>query len=657
MGVNTLDKSNLASGRPFRSSSVNQYHDALDGDIVGRESGVPVPGQSLGNPQFPWGNIYSDNLLVKGEAIDFSGLASERYRILSGETHNGIPSFLRPAGTVRSFGIHGEDVPLELLINGRNVTIDSLITVTIPEPELPTTYMTIATGVPDHQFSSFVPEDDDRLFMGEIDRLSGFPATFSPPWNSEIGEYFTLGRKYIRRNIITSADEGFLYPMLCYRTIHGLKFVQKYRYFFGSQVKGLGNESYLTIQSSDRGLWTHWVFIDADDVSNPVISSRSPIYSSVQPESTRISHNRLWFNTEKQTWNTFDASGEPLEKSLIPIGILVSDPNETRRIVSARGFWFDKKYSSNNTMTFGRTTRAIKDLQSDGPCTVSVDDKTFDYDVAVFNLDTTEKSMGVEKDSIVYLYVKDDGSFFIDATKYDFFESELGTSRNPARLDVTKELGNVNIPPVYVAKKKGYYHREHNWRCVGEAWIVEINNQLVFNLSNVYIATKYSTAEKFPYYYQTQVEIRPDDIANPLGFIRGVDGVTTVRQTTNNPAPYGFEVVLAREAIKYEDPTFFISHNIASVTKTFSAEGTIVSLDVVGEKHKVLFVTVYRSDNERLNNVIVRVGSSDTRAISFDFTGNKKRIVASNDARGAISIVFFLNGPDYFIRRLLNLLS
>ena len=117
------------------ASDINQFQDALNDEIVGRERGQPTSGKDLGSEAYPWGRAYVSNLNVGGSDIDVSSLTGDRYSIVSGKTAPGseFPDFIaKTSPRTRAFTIRGADTPLVLIINNRRIVINEDILFQIP---------------------------------------------------------------------------------------------------------------------------------------------------------------------------------------------------------------------------------------------------------------------------------------------------------------------------------------------------------------------------------------------------------------------------------------------------------------------------------------------------------------------------------------------
>jgi len=133
MGLGSLPD---VTGPGISLDDPNDTRAALRGDFVGRNtSGAAASSQNLGTAAIPWGTLYTSNVNVGGQIIDFDniGAANSRNGVISGATRtaSGQPDFLRAAGTGggASFDILATTTSLVYTADGTSATISADVTV------------------------------------------------------------------------------------------------------------------------------------------------------------------------------------------------------------------------------------------------------------------------------------------------------------------------------------------------------------------------------------------------------------------------------------------------------------------------------------------------------------------------------------------------
>lgn len=623
MGTNSIETTQ--DGRPFRASLINQYKDALNEEVVGRENGVPKSGQSLGSSEYPWGDIYVDNAFSQGENIDLLSLSTERYRIIDGNTVDGLPAFITPSGKEDTATLHGASTPLKLSIEGQIVTINRNIDFSFSprrEDISWSTYEVIYRGI-----------DGDRIFANEFDRVNTIRISSSK--NLDIGEQVCLSIGYTTTITIPGFSDTVLNtvsPVLVIITnkqslagnfIYEFKAIQNYEYFINHEFKTRTFYLGLTL---DKGkiLPTSWVFVFANNPENLFISSRSPVYQASEPDASRFNEGdftRMWYNTKKQKWNIFNPRNQTFtEVSAIPIGIIVSSLfASTRSPICAKSFNFSRIYSEDNTITISNIKENTKQLLSDRPNnTVSVAGKNVSIGQAVWSLDETRVNGTVKKDDLCYLYITDTGETVIDAFRPVFGrDNEVFSDIVSIGYNIVNNELAANIAPVYRPQLKGYYHPSKNWRCVGQAYITESSGELFFSaFRSIFISTKYNPKEKYPLSY-------------PVLFRRSVSGAITLddpysivlssRIATFSSTDSGPSVIIKKEAIAYVSPIVVAGLN-CPVLRLATSDGGIQNPrtwvdDVLANQRIVSSEAVFRNPME--TNFIIYPSGRDKEKIEL----------------------------------------
>lgn len=215
-------------------------------------------------------------------------------------------------------------------------------------------------------------------------------------------------------------------------------------------------------------------------------------------------------------------------------------------------------------MTIKGRPYQVKSLQSDGPCSIGVEDKVFHYENLTWDIENTVSTSDIPANTVVYFYIREDGSQIIDFSKTHVTDSASVAMSNSQDRDIQQRFNDFTLPPVYVGKKKGYYHRWFPWRCVGVTYVVEnASNEKVFDYS-LFTTVKYSTVEKYPYQIPFLQELNPTT-SQKFGFKQDPYGVALevrnriVSVGGSNYAFAGFDLYFSAGAYQYSSP-LIISH-------------------------------------------------------------------------------------------------
>ena len=422
---NFVDRSQIATAKKVRPAHVTTIMDALEGNQVGRLNGVPTPGQDLGTPTVPFGTVNAERLRIGDDFIDVSQLTSDPNRIISGKSSqlSSMPKFFEITGSDLAFKILGEDVSLNLSINGSGETIDQDLSIS-----------NIAPG-PSSDHTCLVNESDtrDQFRMGSIDfaygagELVGFlnVDNMGSTLRSRVGQTVALS------HTAAGVTEIILAYVRSETRLHNLR----RGYFFNSSDNGIPPIR-LTDNATLNLLSTGWVFIDGDALETPEISYVNPTYSEISPPNP--STGQYWFHNSVGRWKRYDGS-QWVIVNRIPIGIIVASDTA---VIGYRCFDFSKNFNNKNTTEWVRYGDASYGSVAGGLVNV--------YGKEIYI--SPDSIFDMARDLPVGLTEVDDQRYF-------GYIDEDGRSR----IDIHR--------PHYRSDLKGFYHPFETWRCV-----VELNN-------------------------------------------------------------------------------------------------------------------------------------------------------------------------------------
>lgn len=524
---NFVDRSQIATAKKVRPAHVTTIMDALEGNQVGRLNGVPTPGQDLGTPTVPFGTVNAERLRIGDDFIDVSQLTSEPNRIISGKSSqlSSMPKFFEITGGDLAFKILGEDVSLNLSINGSGETIDQDLSISNVTPG------------PSSNHTCLVNEGDtrDQFRMGSIDfaygagELVGFlnVDNMGSTLRSRIGQTVALS------HTAAGVTEIILAHVFSETRLQNLR----RGYFFNSSDNGIPPIR-LTDNATLNLLSTGWVFIDGDALETPEISYVNPTYSEISPPNP--STGQYWFHNSVGRWKRYDGS-QWVIVNRIPIGIIVASDTA---VIGYRCFDFSKNFDNKNTTEWLRYS------------------------------DTRYGSVG---GGFVNVYGKEiyisPGSIFDMARDLPTGLTEVDDQRYFGYID---EDGRSRIDihrPHYRSDLKGFYHPFETWRCV-----VELNNVggNLSDRSNYFPWQRYSPQGTTPERFSFRV--------NSSGAAESYDPVLapsatrtqTGRYTVTLPQDF-FSIFPSPLAVPFENTNFGLSAYITSfstTTVTYRIRGT-----------------------------------------------------------------------------------
>ena len=119
---------NKITGAIIEADHVNELKSAIVTTFSGRNAaGSPTPSQNLGSATFPWGVLFADSLVIDGQSIDVSLLASEQNIIKSGQVRSTSDQadFIRADGATNEATIEAASTDLIYIVNGLAVTLSA----------------------------------------------------------------------------------------------------------------------------------------------------------------------------------------------------------------------------------------------------------------------------------------------------------------------------------------------------------------------------------------------------------------------------------------------------------------------------------------------------------------------------------------------------
>lgn len=425
MGVNTLN--NRSSGETITANFFNDIHQALDGDMVGRNtSGVPTPGQNLGTVALPWGNVYADQMILNGTAVDPTQITIPANIVISGKTRStsNQPAFIVPSGSGGSFTVDGTPTNLAMLINGTAASITTDV---------------VKSGLTLAPSSNNTALVNDALAADQEDTKQ-----WGEPWHwkeitiDNIGSNISaLDGKWAAFKLAGTSTEYFL--ALVDTTNN--KLTKCFRgYFYNPSLQPIKRAGF-----SDNDTITLmklvWVFADADG-STIDVSYTNPVWDYTSPSSPAAGD--YWYDQKNETWKRYDgASFVIIDRTFI--GMVVCDATDC---VAARCVDFYSNPQDTNTMALEKQTTEKVRMSKVG-AKVSVMGNLFEYPNHLLTWNITTDLAGADdmynateqSSTMYYLYLSDEGETIIS-----------------------------DISPYHRLDLRGAYHPYNPWRCVGLAY-------------------------------------------------------------------------------------------------------------------------------------------------------------------------------------------
>ena len=515
MSTNNLGNP-VKDGDELKGSDVNQFRDALNQEVVGREDGIPTAGQDLGTDEYPWGTVRTERLNISGNDIDFSQLLGRKYAIIDGPRISGsdYPQLISTP-VVDQFTVQGRTRPIRLLINGRSVVIDKNIQINPTSSFYSQFYMNnrklaieLKSGIYNHSsadndfsYSGFSAGMKDVLFATQGKVLNRIPLDvlsldgsgaslnlFNTERNNllereQLGCYSfgnTAGiaeqnsknnREFFIGRFFKEQDGSYSFTDLLRRHLllnGAIAPLVQYNLF--GMSNSISNPSLNNIDSNVISGFTHhvlmWIFIDADNPDIPFICGTEPYYG--RKNDPQISNTAAFFDLESQLWSirtSGSTQGQLVRRDVLPIGIAVGAYNGTTdRAQLARSFDFTREYKSTNTISIRKRENGLYESKSDNNA-ISV----YGHDLNLKNLTFRPNEDRATAGKATYFYITHQG-VPIDSSTF----------------------------PVYRPDLRGYYHPSRSWRCVGHTVKDRIGPGFSY---------KYSNQEKYRMEYQLILNI------------------------------------------------------------------------------------------------------------------------------------------------------
>lgn len=423
MGTNTL--TDYSSQSVVVADRIDQYRNALNGDIVPRNSTSGVPqaeAGKCGTQTYPFSEANFTTINIGGTAFDPNNLVTANNQIRSGATRTGSaqPLFLQADGSTNEATLLATTTNLVLVINGSTVTFESDVTIAslTTAPSTNNTCLINNAQFSGQNFTKYVRRIDYDAAGSEITGLDGEFAAFS------VGstEYF-IARIDNTNSRLDVYQRGF---------------------FFDSSNNpvdrvALSNNDTITLMKLG------WVYADSTGTSASV-GYTTPTYSATQPSSAVI--NDYWYDQANNIWKRYDGSAwQTVNRTLIGWVVI-----NTSNCVASRCVDITKNYSDVSTIKLEKASNSTAQ---------SVD--AFDNYISVYGND--------------YLF---NGQITWDMTSN--LESGVVEANNTLYYFYITNTGDIKISderPNYRKELRGVYHPYHTWR-----WVGTINNDGSGNLED-----------------------------------------------------------------------------------------------------------------------------------------------------------------------------
>ena len=642
MGVNDelLPDGEYQVGTKVTNEKVLTIKKALEGDLFGRIRGQVVGSQvNIGSALYPIKTLHVNNILLEGNALDSGGgggtsggdvpiisevvsRSSTFNAILSCKTseNSSQPKFIEVIPNTLNFKILGNDVPLELIIDGEPVTIDSDITVMNLEKAVPS----LKRATPNIENIPASQDNDsafvyDRSFAhlyeryaGEEDAVYGTSSNvgfFNFFLESNILDNFGNKTAFIINPVSYSANKPEIWTGYLSSNNQATQNVYNIRrqaaflpddslcasISYRSAVDSLSN----TASNTSEMLKTAWIFIDRDNVNVPRISYREPKIGSIAP--TNNQSGDYWFNTTRNRWNVF-GDDRWTEVNRLPIAEVYTS---STKIEGYRCYYTRKSFNKINTTEWEHKELLTYKTPSYKEGVVNVNGSliTIPRNTEVTGSDNTTSNSH-------YLYVKENGdSVFIKDHK-----------------------------PYYSHELRGYYHRGETWRCVAHARVSRISPSNGYTFSKDSLNGTFDNSY-FPYQkYNTMKD-------NPLDFTfvvtRATQNSGSIIRKNNNVIPVTFRVT-GGSLIFNIDSGFFLGVPYYQINTGSDINPAFVrSASISGGRLSRTFVLRFdtaRPSSETItsqNIAIYRLVRSGTIAVTmsfkFSYSGIQEKQVRINN--------------------------
>lgn len=402
------------TGGVIEADDVNELKSALVTTLSPRNAaGTLTKSQNLGSALFPWGILFADSLIINGQFIDVSLIASEANIVKSGQirsTSNQV-DFIRVDGATNEATIEAATTDLVYIVNGITVNLEDdilLTTLTVAASGATEECLINDAGLTDQEESKFLGGEDDTI---PVD-------TMGASISAKVGQVVCL-------------QKGSELMLAFVKSTTELTNVKR-GYFFDSSGdpivrETLANNDTLTLMSLG------YVFLE-DDASTTEVSFLNPVYSFDTPISPAA--GQYWFDLTNKQWKRFDSSVFVVINRIL-IGLVVID---TANAIGSRSLDFDLDYSDLNSLSyeeFSDTTITSKDI--DNSISINANELNTRENRIIFDI-TTDRATGVSETASTryYAYISQDGQRRID--------TERPYELNPFL--------------------RGYYHPYQSWRCI-----------------------------------------------------------------------------------------------------------------------------------------------------------------------------------------------
>lgn len=409
MGNNNLQA--RTDGQTVQADDVNQYRNAMIGDLVPRNSSGSAEASmgDLGSSSLPWASLYlSGQIIQDGQVIDTSLLQTESHQILSGQAlDSGYPDFLTFVASTTTGRISGINTPLVLIVNNQAVTLEQNLDLTglsVGPSALHTCTVNDTTLTGQHSTRT-LGEAGESLTIGS-------PGTEITTLNGSV-QVFQKGSEYFLALIDTSTNRLFPFRRGVARTIR----------------EPLTHADTLTLRQGN------YVFLDADGEN----TYRTTIFPEFRPSDPGSpSTNQWYFNTNTKRWRRYDGTWSNMDAHLL--GFVICDDSEA---VAAHPNDFDLAWRGDLAGEFilmGPDTLRINLRRA------SVAGQNFfpvDFGQTIQLSESADREVGVSEaaDTTYYVYA-----------------------------DNTLRCRFSDTPPRRLDHRLGLYHPRQYWRYLGQAY-------------------------------------------------------------------------------------------------------------------------------------------------------------------------------------------
>ena len=440
MGSNTLNT--RSSGDVITADFFNDFNTALQTTLYGRNSsGAVVSGQNMGDSTFPFGTIYSNALIVDGQALDTAKITSPPNRIVSGAVRStsNQPAFLDPDGSALSVQILGNTTNLVFDINGTAVTCNTDITISSlsAAPSTNNTCLVNDGDASDQETTRTWGEHRAKKEQITIDTIGSEITSLDGKWaafkiNDGSNDEYFMAYVDTTNNRLINCRRGYFYDSSI-NPVNRIKF---------------SNNDTITLMK------IAWIFLQNDGTTTDV-TYNNPVWSSVAPTSPATGD--YWYDILNSEWKRYSGTAwVTINRTLI--GYAISDQTNT---VAARCLPFYKSWDIQNSirLTVKSNTQIESKYCYDQSINVSGTLHKFGQTKLEWNITSNLAgsadmyNASEQASTLYYMYIKDTGDRVIS-----------------------------DISPYYSPEfAQGYYHPHNPWRCVGMAFNDASSNLVLIN--------------------------------------------------------------------------------------------------------------------------------------------------------------------------------